>query len=295
MRRLIKKALVNISNNLFILLSSGVRHRFKYKGNSIEKPLLVLANGPSLKKELANHLQFFQNKDLLVVNDFAYSPYFEELKPKFYVFLDPIYFLSDEELPEEYRNEKNKLTKLLFEKTVWDMTIFTNYKYCKAQIINVLSQNRHIHFQYFNTSNIGIVSRMAKITESVSTVNILKNGYIMLGQNVSCTALCFALNYGYKDVLLFGADHSWTEDMRVNDQNQLCLIKRHFYDNEVDYIPWMDPNGNVMKISSVCGDFSRAFRQHEIINWYAKKIGAQITNCTRNSYIDSYDRKYIPD
>jgi len=293
MKKLIKKTFVNLSNYTFILLSAGVRHRFKYKGNSIENPLLVLANGPSLKQELANHLQFFENKDLLVVNDFAYSPYYEELKPKFYVFLDPVYFLPDERLPDEYRNEKNKLTKLLFEKTTWDMTIFTNYRYSKSKIVNILTQNVHIHFQYYNINS--TVSGIVKITESNSTVKILKNGYIMLGQNVSCTALCFALNYGYKNILLFGADHSWTEDMRVNDQNQLCLIKKHFYDNVVDYIPWMDSNGNVMKISSICGCFSRAFRQHEIINWYAKIIGAKITNYTHNSYIDSYDRKYIPD
>ena len=55
---------------------------------------------------------------------------------------------------------------------------------------------------------------------------------------------------GFKTLNIYGADHSWSEDLRVDNNNRVCKISRHFYDevllpqisdlDEDDFLPLME-------------------------------------------------------
>ena len=56
---------------------------------------MVLGNGPSLQSDMQTILNRRMGADLYCVNAFALTDYFTKLKPDFYVFADPMYWIDD--------------------------------------------------------------------------------------------------------------------------------------------------------------------------------------------------------
>ncbi len=52
----------------------------------------MLGNGLSLNKQLEKYLKMFQNKDILCVNGMSRTKWFEMLKPRCFMLLDPLYY-----------------------------------------------------------------------------------------------------------------------------------------------------------------------------------------------------------
>ena len=78
--------------------------------------LLILANGPSLKKTVEESAEFMRGKTLLAVNFCVTSPMFEQLRPQLYLIADPLFWI----VPEK----REQLFGTLAEKTTWDMYFF---------------------------------------------------------------------------------------------------------------------------------------------------------------------------
>ena len=47
---------------------------------------------------------------------------------------------------------------------------------------------------------------------------------------IANTAIYLALIEGYKEIELYGADHNMFLELGVNENNQLCSLDSHFYD-----------------------------------------------------------------
>lgn len=58
--------------------------------------LLILANGPSLKRTVEESADFVRGKTLLAVNFCVTSPMFEQLKPELYLIADPLFWIVPE-------------------------------------------------------------------------------------------------------------------------------------------------------------------------------------------------------
>ena len=103
-------------------------------------------------------------------------------------------------------------------------------------------------------------------------------------QTVTNFALTAAVNMGYKIVYLYGADHSWTQDLRVDDENVVCYGDRHVYNTGLTIIKKENTIGHLLH------QFAKMFDTHWIIKEYAEAQGCEILNCTKDSFVDAYKR-----
>lgn len=96
-----------------------------------------------------------------------------------------------------------------------------------------------------------------------------------------------ALNMGFSDIYLYGVEHTFFENMGVDDENRLYLTDSHFYGSEKRYVL---RDGQHWHIKDWLYDKYLTFLEHERIRGYADYLGATIVNCTKNSLIDAYVR-----
>jgi len=112
-------------------------------------------------------------------------------------------------------------------------------------------------------------------------------------QNVIVGSIFLAINFGFKEINVLGFDHSWFEEVRVNAENQVCLIDRHFYDGDSKpaLVPFYKVFGGVYKMHEALVTHAKMFLGYHLLNKYAKTGDVKIYNCTEGSYVDAFERK----
>lgn len=232
--------------------------------------LTILANGPSLKEDIDN-IDFTEG-DFLVLNNFYNSPYFEKIKPKYYVLADPSYFTGSCNIEPLLRAIKN------------DIILFVPFAALK--ISNSLKEviNPHINIVPFQSL-------------TYDGFEFLRNWLYRQGlampraQNVLVPSIFNAINMGYKEIRIYGADHSWTENIRVDDKNRVCLTDSHFYDTEEAKMnPWLKCNGEQYLMHEILRDLAWMFDSYHQIRKYADKRKCLVLNYTKKSFIDAFER-----
>lgn len=244
-----------------------------HKGESV----YILANGPSLKDELE---ELFKKEaplnNSLVVNFFVETDYFTRIKPKYYCLADPG-FNRRELLNERIHN----VYKLLNEKVSWKITLF------------VWKEGEKITSEIINNPQIKVISLSTLLFQGFESKRF---DYYKIGKAVPCyvnvtiMGIYALLNLGYSTIYLYGVDHSFLAGLCVNDDNHLCNIDKHFYGTEkCEFQPKED--GSLWTMKDFVYDKYLTFVEHEVMRGYANYLGAQIINCTRDSWIDAYVRK----
>ncbi len=283
-----KKAITDFFQNLAYTVRA-VAHlrpngRLKYKKLNSGR-IYVLGNGPSLKGELAALVNNEQEVVTFAVNDFGVSDYYAQVKPAYYILVDPAYWNErvndlDKELREKSYLNMNKLTQ-------WPMTLFVPSKVVK------LFKKR----QFITNSNINICpiyyTNFYPTKTSFYKYVLKHNLGVVPAGNVLCQAIYASINLGFDEILVYGAEHSWTKDIRVNERNEVCTIKKHFFDDiENHLIPWQKANGKVFKMYEILTSLGNSFYGYHFLDWYSKEVGARIYNCTPYSFIDAFERKF---
>ena len=91
------------------------------------KSVSILANGPSARDIINNKPYLLSNGDLVSMNDAAAADIFFNLKPNYYILLDPAYFggswLGDKELTKSTFDETLKKLSDNLQKVDWKMTL----------------------------------------------------------------------------------------------------------------------------------------------------------------------------
>lgn len=260
----------------------------KYK--KLHKDLLIIGNGPSLRDTIIKNNICFEEYDVFAMNFFAITDLFEKVKPNMYLFVDPIFYMSDELIPEDRRKSVRKLKETLL-KIQWDLSLFIpntgNYK----SYIDIFSNNKHIHIYTFNMKNIlkpGII---------FSDEFLMKNNLSPLpAQNVLNTCLSLGILLHYESIYFIGADSSWLLDLKVDQSNNdLLSLDNHFYstNKEQEYIKLKLNNRKEFLHEQLKFQYI-AFKNYYLLNNFAKKNGVNIYNASEFSLIDSIDRKKIP-
>lgn len=266
----------NFFNSLIWILQKLRIENFK---NYIEfseknKKLVILANGPSLRESISKDIQNYQFVDTCVVNFFCKSPYFKEIKPRYYVLADPLFFIKDTPDCQVYE---------IFNRIEWKMSLyvpFEHYTFAKNMILNELVSVFPYHSIPYNG------------WKSLNKY-IYKKGWSMpRPQNVLIPSIFIGINLGYKEIDIYGADHSWTKQIVVNEDNQVCQSDKHFYDESIpELIPWNKCDGSPYKMQEILRDLAWMFDSYHVLREYADYIGTEIFNCTPNSYIDAFERR----
>ena len=180
-------------------------------------------------------------------------------------------------------------TNALIEKSTWEITLFCPYKGKKAKDwLDNIRQNKNIKIVFFNDTPI----------EGLSSWNrfFMGRGWgLPRPHNVLIPAISMAINSGYKEIYLAGADHSWLPMISVNDKNQALVNQQHFYDENATKSDLMYKLGmRPRRLHEILEKFMFTFRSYFDLKDYAESRGVQIYNSTPDSYIDAFERKAIP-
>ena len=103
-------------------------------------------------------------------------------------------------------------------------------------------------------------------------------------QTVVNFAIGFAINMGYENVYLYGADHTWTRDLFVDDNNVVCYGDRHVYNKNLTVVKKRDTFAHLLS------QFAMMFEAHYQLEDFSKTQGVKIWNCSSDSFLDAYER-----
>lgn len=247
-------------------------NNYAYRNFGFEEAY-VLGNGPSLNESLKK--LDLRGKELYVLNNFAMSEEYAKLKPRHYVIADSFYW--------RLRPEETAL-KTILESTDWKMYFYMPmFAYRNKKVQEYLSDNKNVTVVPYHANYIEGYGKWQK--------KAYENNYGMpILANVLVATLYLAINNGVKHIHLLGADHSWTESIRVNDKNEVCIADTHF-NSETTYTPWKNLDGSNITMAEILESFARFFRGYEKIRSYSEDMNVKIINETPGSFIDVFERK----
>lgn len=249
------------------------------------KRLAILGNGPSLKDQLPRLIKQkeWEEADMMAVNFFALSEEFALIKPKYYVFSDPMFFR------EAGRSERiDNLYKALA-KVDWQMTLYVQFynpeKFDYAAAVG-------------NNPNIRIVKFHSTVFHGFRSVEFWCYRHGLGSGNwgtVVQNGILNAIQIGYRTIELYGVDHTLLDGLTVDDHNRLCRIASHYYDSTpaeakpIYYNATNPPRPYTM--AEYLAETAELFRGHEVLRDFAAEQGVRIINRTAGSLIDAYERE----
>lgn len=259
-----------------ICLQSRIPDIRKTEYNS-QKPLYILANGPSLRETIDKYSEKLKNSDTLAVNFAANAPEFKILKPKYYVLADPHFFKSTDDY---------NVAKLIdnIKSADWDMTLFVNRSY--KDIVKKLDLPQNVRLDTFNA----VGTEGFKLFERL----VYKSGLGMpRPRNVLIPSIMVGIWLGYKTIYLCGADHSWMRDIRVTEDNEVVSGMNHFYKESDKEIRRARNEYKSFRLHDIVLSYYTAFSSYHRIADFARKEGVDIINATPGSYIDAFRRSEL--
>lgn len=249
------------------------------------KSCIVLGNGPSLKTSLEKDLQQIKKHDLVCVNNFAYSEYFEILKPQNYVLLDRYFFTFSENTQENRVAITGTFEKL---KSIdWEINfILPAYAKNSYLVKKILEPNKKVSIFYFNYV-------VFEGFDSIKNFIFKKNLGMPQCQNILSASLFLNVSRGYDEIFIIGADHSWHEDIKL-EGNKIIQVDTHFYEKgKPKNINLTDRSVGNLNMATFFLSLYNAFRTYDVIKNYADYRKVKIYNASVKSYVDSFERREI--
>ena len=273
--------------SLLSLLKVAIRGRYTTRLPARQLPVCsVLGNGPSLNESLTEHIGFIRQTEIVCVNNFAHAEVFTQLRPQNYVISDPNYFVFTEQTTD--RDDIRRTLAVFLERVAWPMTLYVPHFAKGSYLLGKIEKgNPQIKVVYFNYTVVGGFRWL--------TYWLYANGLGMpQAQTVIIAALTLMINRRFETIYLFGADTSWHEQIRLNDQNQLLVKQIHFYDKpkDVSHQP-VYADAKRTRTYSIAAQFLalyKVFQGYQVIREYADYRGVTILNASAKSYIDAFDR-----
>lgn len=254
------------------------------RGVASREKVAILGNGPSLAEELPALMASKDDYDFMAVNFFAEDERFAELKPAFYTLSDPMFFRKT-----AMQSRVDALYKLLNERVTWPMTLYVQYYNPE-------------HFDYraaLTNGNIRVVPFHTTLYEGFPSVRrwLFRHGLGSANYG-TVVQVCeyIALHLGYRQLELYGVDHTLLNGLVVDAENRLCRCDSHYYDTApAEPKPVMKKvPAEPYTIAEYLAETAQLFRGHEILRDYADSLGAEILNCTECSMIDAYKKRQLP-
>lgn len=253
--------------------------RNEFKRTKQNKRLCLLGNGPSFSL-IEEHIDKLKDYDFCAVNLSVNTDLFFILKPKMLVMVDMIFWMQP-------KLEKIKKAWENIQRINWDIQIFIPYNF-PNQMKKEFERNGHVTVCRYANNNWEPETRSANFLK----MWLYKKGLVSPnGTNVSIAAIYTAILNGYKEINLLGVEHSWMNDIKVNEHNEVVLIDRHYYGN-TEHV-WLDYEGNPIKLRDFLESQLATFTGHMYLRDFANYMHIQIINRTKNSYIDAYEKKNL--
>lgn len=272
------KAVATIKSSAKVLLLAR-RPEIKSKDRNSNNPLIILANGPSLRETIDRYSNQLSESDTLAVNFAANAPEFKILKPNYYVLADPHFYKAT--------NDVNILTlKDNLSNVDWPMTLFVDKRYKKqfATSIDLSANVKIVGFNAIGAEGFTIFERY-----------LYKTALAMpRPRNVLIPSIMIGIKLGYKSIYLCGADHSWMRDIRVTEDNEVVSGMNHFYKENDKEASRARTEYKSYHLHDILMSYYVAFLSYHKIERFAKSVGVKIINATAGSYIDAFERGSLP-
>lgn len=236
------------------------------------KDCIIMGNGPSLSSFLEKNLDELLDKNIIAVNFFSTTEYFERVRPSFYVLLDPSLFSNS--LPVEFEAQIKELTSKLNSIT-WQMVLFIPSRFQDSLLVQQLNNNYLVVIPFNYTPISGF--------KSIENYFFKRNLGMPLPETVINASIFLAISLKFKSIHLYGVEQSWLKHLTVDSENKISVGLPHFYSGS-------DNTAENRSLSEFLFSQSKVFKSHMRLNEYAKHVGIQILNHTPGSYIDAYKR-----
>ncbi|HET6224940.1 MAG TPA: 6-hydroxymethylpterin diphosphokinase MptE-like protein [Bacteroidia bacterium] len=246
---------------------------------------IILGNGPSLKDSLQHHPAIFKKHELVCVDLFALADEYATIRPTYYVLLDPIFMGEAEDV--------KRMTAELLKKTTWPLHLLVPQKARTSYLVRTIEkENSSIHIHYFNYT-------VFKGFSSIAHFFYKHNLAAAQSQNVLVISIFLSINIGFKNIYLVGADHTWHDNLHVNEANQVCVKDAHFYENEqtISYRLFYTnaKKERTFTMAEILTLLGKTFSGYEYLKKYADYRRVNICNCSGISFIDTFERKKLED
>ena len=249
-------------------------------GQPRDRRLVIMANGPSLRKLLDSDLERLASETTMAVNFAANAPEYFSLRPEFYILADPHFFNGGGKDPTVPRLWEN------LRKTGWKMTMFLPIQH-RGQIRDFFSREgtlpENVEIKWFNLTP-------ADGAKPVRHLLYRRGLATPRPRNVLIAALMCALREGFRDIVIVGADHTWLQTLWIDDHNRVVSVQPHFYKDNEKELDRVAKEYEGYHLHDILGSMTVAFRSYHLIADYAASIGARISNATPGSYIDAFPR-----
>lgn len=243
----------------------------------------IFANGPSLSDVLIDfdRLEEFRGVDFAVVNFFIFSAAFTKIRPKHYCLFDPAFF---NDVHPTFPKTLEMLA-LMDELVDWPMNLYIPLANASSFREKLNLKNTNIVITPVNTIRYQGSERWSHF--------FFRNNLAMPDlQNVSVAIVFLAINLGYSQINLYGMELSFLEKLYVDNDNVVYLRDQHFYNVDAPMEPlFKDDMENRFTMFEILDSTAKAFKAHEQLRAYADSRQVRILNCTKNSFIDAYERR----
>lgn len=276
--------LSGLFDSFFSIFKIFILSRFntKIKKHKVkDEEAVILANGPCLTKDLELNSSFISPRKKFCVNFFALSKEYEKIKPEYYVLAAPEFWLI--KTSSFFKEQKENLIDSLTKNTKWQMLILIPFQAKDSEFVRRLSKNNFISFLFFNNTPV-------EGLQSISHLLFKLNLGMPRPHNVLIPSIFLALNLGFNKITILGADHSWHEEIKIDDSNTLTVNHEHFYDGNKVQMPMYKLEGEKYFIHDVFRKLHFAFKGYFVLRTYAESVGAKILNASSKSYIDAFER-----
>ncbi len=238
--------------------------------------LVILANGPSLRRELDENAAQLAASTTMCVNFMANAPEFTRLRPRYYVLADPHFFRGT-----DHDNVFQLWQQLAA--VDWPMTLFVPAdEFRRAR--KLLGTHSRVTLASFNCVGVEGFGWFERL--------VYRSGLAMpRPRNVLIPSIMLAINLGAREIFLLGADHSWMQTLRVDDDNNVISVQPHFYKDSQAESRRTVSEYKGYRLHDIVMSFYVAFSGYHRLRRYAESRGTHIYSATPDSMIDAFDRR----
>lgn len=245
------------------------------------KTLIIMGNGPSLRKTIDTNFTTLMKHDRMAVNFAGNAPDFFNIRPTDYILADPHFFngyASDENVRKLWKN---------LSAVTWPMRLHLPAP-MKKSIPHEIKLPSEITLSFFNLTpgeGFGFV-----------TAPLYRRGLAMpRPRNVLIPAIMEGIRSGYGKIYITGADHTWMHSLYVDDKNRVVSIQPHFYKDDAKELDRVAKEYEGYHLHDILRSMVIAFKSYHLISDFARGEGVEIFNSTEGSMIDAFRRVPLSD
>ena len=242
--------------------------------------IFILANGPSLKDDVAPYLAELSECHTLMMNHSITQNIHKDIRPKYHILLDSVYFVGDTYnimAQSDYERVTKEVQELYhsFEQLSYPVELL---------VPNIWKDKIHIKNPLITLQTFGIAK--FKGFDFISRFLFSKAIALPSYCNVLIPSIICCIAMGYKKIYLLGCDHDWFKGYFVNSHNKFYIDYKHFYEEQQT-----ESNFAKITLTEMLSVDSEILRSYHTIQRIFNNIS--IYNLSSNSAIQAFPRSTL--